>query len=212
MKMAIALASLAILVGPAAVAEPARVAHGDSAGFNSALSDLGFRCDTSGAGETSCLFRGSEGGMMAVTMNTLGMFSVVFAGGGMESASVAEAYRGMASTLQFGTGALADRFADAAEISPFCAEAGYVGNGEDAGWCDLTVVYSAAGDELVQNVTVEVMASLDANAVDRATVNAAVDQAPLLPGVYLAVRESASAPRMTAIAWLPTEGFVQDAE
>ncbi|MBN9020535.1 MAG: hypothetical protein J0H08_00210, partial [Rhizobiales bacterium] len=107
---------------------------------------------------------------------------------------------------------LADRFAEPGGISAFCAEAGHVGTGEDVGWCDLTAVFSAAGDDLVQNVTRETIALLGDEPIDRATLNATVDRAPLDPGIYVGVRESAAAPRMTAIAWLPTEGSAQDAE
>lgn len=212
-KLSLVAALLAAGVcGPAAAAGRDPVAHGDAAGFAAMLTDLGFRCDTSGAGETSCLFRGREGGMMAATMNPGGMLSVLFAGAAMDSASVAETFAAMAAELQFGEGTLADRFTEPVAISAFCAEAGYVGTGEDAGWCDLTVVFSAAGDDVVQNVTKETLESLGAAEIDRASLNAAVDRAALDPGIYVGIRESASTPRMTAIAWLPIEGLAQDAE
>ena len=208
----IAAVMASALCSPAAAAGPDPVAHGDAAGFVAALTDLDFRCDTSGAGETNCLFRGREGGMMAATMNVDGMFSVVFAGAAMDSASVTEAFAAMAARLEFGEGTLADRFAEPARVSAFCAEAGHVGVGEDAGWCDLIVVLSAAGDDVVQNVTRETIVALGSDVIDRTSLNAAVGRAVLDPGLYVAVRESASAPRMSAIAWLPIEGTIQDVE
>lgn len=213
MKVSLIAAALAAgLCASAAAAGPDRVLHGDATGLVAALTDLQFRCDTSAAGETSCLFRGREGGMMAVTMNVDGMFSIVFAGAAMDSASVAEAFGATAARLAFGDGVLADRFTEPAQVSAFCAETGHLGVGGDTGWCDLVVVLSAAGDDVVQNVTREAIVSLGTDVIDRASLNAAVGQTSLDPGLYVAVRESAAAPRMSAIAWLPIEGTVQDAE
>jgi len=208
--------TVALLLGaasglPAAAAEGDRVDYGDAAGFTAAMSAVDLDCKTAGA-DTSCTYRGSDGGIMAVTMNGLGMFSVVFAGRALESPSVAEGYRAAANRLPFGDGSLLDRFADPAEIVSFCRDAGYVGAGDDVKWCDATVVYSADGATVVQNVTQEVLEALGAEGIDRATVNAAVDQTMLHQGIFVAVQDSATAPTMSAIAWLPTERFATDAQ
>lgn len=205
--------SVALLALPAAAAEEGRVAYGDSAGFTAALGALGLACKASAAEDTSCTAMGKDGGIMAVTMNSAGMLSVVFAGRGVDSPSVAEAYRAVADRLPFGDGSLHDRFADPPAIVAFCKDAGYVGVGDDANWCDATVVFSSAGDTVVQNLTQDALQALgSAKGIDRATVNAAVDRAPLSEGVFVAVQDSAAAPRMSAIAWLPTERFASNAE
>src|SRR5690606_536473 len=132
---------------------------------------------------------------------------------GIDSPSIAEAYREVAGRLRFGEGSLLDRFADPPAILAFCKDAGYVGAGADANWCDATVVFSSAGSAVVQNVTAEVLQTLDSAAgTDRATVNAAVDRTALQPGLFVAVKDSAATPRMSAIAWLPTERFSSNAE
>ena len=208
-------ASVALLLA-AACAAPAgategSVDYGDSAGFSSAMSAVGLACKASAAGDTSCTSAGKDGGIMAVTMNTLGMVSVVFAGRGVDSPSIAEPYRLAAARLPFGEGNLLDRFPEPRAIVSFCRDVGHVG--DDANLCDATVVFSAAGDAVVQNVTQEVLQALGATeAIDRATVNAAVDQAPLHPGLFVAVQDSAASPQMSAIAWLPTERFPSNAE
>ena len=209
--VAVALGA-ALCVSPVSAA-PDRVTHGDDAGFVAAMSALGFGCKSSDSGETSCLFRGNDGGMMAVTMDASGMFSLLFAGRAMESDAIAEAYRAMAPRLAFGAGDLAARFAEPSVVASFCPQVGHVGTGKDAGWCDATLVFSADGGEIVQNVTRQVKETLGmGDSVDRESINAAVWRAAIDPGVYVVMRSSENAPSMTGLSWITIEGIPQDAE